>query len=47
VSAAVFARQLTASLESPYLRAASSSWLTAPQSAYWRVVQSILSLTER
>jgi N-acetylglucosaminyl-diphospho-decaprenol L-rhamnosyltransferase len=38
------ASHLTASLDSPYLAAASSPLLSAPQAAYWRLVRLALSL---
>jgi GT2 family glycosyltransferase len=41
------ARQLTASLDSPYLRSAGGTHLSFPQEAYWRVVRRLLSLTAR
>jgi N-acetylglucosaminyl-diphospho-decaprenol L-rhamnosyltransferase len=42
-----FAAHLTSSLESPYLSAASSPWVSLPQGAYWRAVQAILALPGR
>lgn len=41
------AARLTASLDSPYLSAASSPWLSEPLELYWRLVRRILSLLER
>jgi N-acetylglucosaminyl-diphospho-decaprenol L-rhamnosyltransferase len=41
------AEQLTASLDSPYLTAASSPLLSIPQAIYWRLVRRVLSLLER
>jgi N-acetylglucosaminyl-diphospho-decaprenol L-rhamnosyltransferase len=38
------ASHLTASLDSPYLAAASHPLLSAPQAAYWRLVRLVLSL---
>lgn len=45
IGAAEFASHLTASLDSPYLAAADTPLVNAPQSAYWWLVRSILSLT--
>jgi N-acetylglucosaminyl-diphospho-decaprenol L-rhamnosyltransferase len=39
IGAAEFAARLTASLESPYLAAASKPWLSGPQALYWRIVR--------
>jgi GT2 family glycosyltransferase len=47
VSAVEFARHLSASLDSPYLAAAQSRWLTVPQALYWRAVQGALSIRGR
>ncbi len=47
VSAAEFATHLTSSLDSPYLSAADSRWLSAPQALYWTLVRRILSLLAR
>jgi GT2 family glycosyltransferase len=47
IGASEFAAHLTASLDSPYLAAAGSPWITGPQSAYWRVARAILSLLAR
>jgi N-acetylglucosaminyl-diphospho-decaprenol L-rhamnosyltransferase len=44
IGAREFAGHLTASLESPYLEAASRPWLSVPQAIYWRVVRQALSL---
>jgi GT2 family glycosyltransferase len=41
------ATHLTASLDSPYLSAADTPLIALPQSAYWRAVRAILSLTKR
>jgi len=41
------AEQLTSSLDSPYLAAASSPWMSIPQAIYWRLVRRGLSLLER
>jgi N-acetylglucosaminyl-diphospho-decaprenol L-rhamnosyltransferase len=41
------AEQLTSSLDSPYLAAASSRLLSVPQAIYWRLVRGVLSLLER
>ena len=42
-----FAAHLTASLDSPYLSAAHSPQLSAPQAIYWRLVRRALSLLAR
>ncbi|MHB8240377.1 MAG: glycosyltransferase family 2 protein [Solirubrobacteraceae bacterium] len=42
VSAAEFAAHLTSSLDSPYLGAASSPWITRPQALYWRFARMLL-----
>jgi N-acetylglucosaminyl-diphospho-decaprenol L-rhamnosyltransferase len=47
VGAAELAGRLTSSLNSPYLRAADSRWLSAPQALYWRLVSGALSLLAR
>jgi GT2 family glycosyltransferase len=47
IGAAEFASHLTSSLDNPYLQAASSRWLSAPQALYWRLVRGILSLPAR
>lgn len=47
ISALEFSRQLTRSLDSPYLAAANSPWLNVPQAAYWRLVRGALALLER
>jgi GT2 family glycosyltransferase len=47
VSAAEFASHLSASLDSPYLAAAQSRWLSVPQALYWRVVLGALSARAR
>jgi hypothetical protein len=47
VSAAEFASHLTSSLDSPYLSAADSRWLSAPQALYWTLVRRMLSLLAR
>ncbi len=44
LSAADFAKQLTSSLDSPYLVAAHSPWLRLPQALYWSLVKALLSL---
>jgi N-acetylglucosaminyl-diphospho-decaprenol L-rhamnosyltransferase len=44
IGSRAFASHLTASLDSPYLAAASSPLLSAPQAAYWRLVRLALSL---
>jgi N-acetylglucosaminyl-diphospho-decaprenol L-rhamnosyltransferase len=44
ISTGEFADQLTSSLESPYLSAAGSPWLAAPQALYWRLVRGVLAL---
>jgi GT2 family glycosyltransferase len=47
VGASKFAAHLTSSLDSPYLQAAQSRWLSAPQAAYWSLVRRVLSLLDR
>jgi len=47
IGAAELASRLTSSLDSPYLSAASSRWLSVPQALYWRLVSGILSLPAR
>ncbi len=47
IGAAELASHLTSSLDSPYLSAAHSRWLSVPQALYWRLVSDILSLTRR
>jgi len=47
VTASEFASHLTASLDNPYLSAASSPLLSAPQALYWRLVLRVLSLVAR
>jgi len=47
IGAAELASRLTSSLESPYLSAADSRWLSVPQALYWRLVSRILSLPAR
>jgi len=42
-----FAAHLTSSLDSPYLSAADSRWLSVPQALYWRLVSGVLSLRSR
>jgi GT2 family glycosyltransferase len=42
IGAREFAAHLTSSLDSPYLSAASSPWLSAPQAIYWRAVCRVL-----
>ncbi len=44
ISSRALATHLTASLDSPYLAAASSPLLSAPQAAYWRLIRVALSL---
>ncbi len=39
IGATEFASCLTSSLDSPYLRAADSRWLSVPQALYWRLVR--------
>jgi N-acetylglucosaminyl-diphospho-decaprenol L-rhamnosyltransferase len=47
ITARAFAERLTSSLESPYLAAAHSRWLSVPQAAYWRAVRGVMALLER
>lgn len=47
IGAASFACHLTASLDNPYLGSARSSPLSALQAAHWRMVQSLLLLSDR
>ena len=47
IGAAELASRLTSSLDSPYLSAADSRWLSVPQALYWRLVSGILSLPAR
>jgi hypothetical protein len=47
VSAVEFAGHLTSSLDSPYLSATDSRWLSVPQALYWTLVRRILSLLRR
>ncbi len=47
IGANELSEHLTASLESPYLAAASSPWLSVPQATYWRLVRQALSLLAR
>jgi N-acetylglucosaminyl-diphospho-decaprenol L-rhamnosyltransferase len=47
IGAAEFARQLTSSLDSPYLGGIASTPLAALQAAYWRTVQRLLAVLER
>jgi N-acetylglucosaminyl-diphospho-decaprenol L-rhamnosyltransferase len=44
IGSRAFASHLTASLDSPYLAAASNPLLSAPQTLYWRLVRLALSL---
>jgi GT2 family glycosyltransferase len=44
VDAREFARHLTSSLDSPYLSAAHTPWLGAPQALYWRLVRRALAV---
>jgi GT2 family glycosyltransferase len=44
IGAREFAAHLTASLDSPYLAAARSPWLSLPQALYWRLVRGALAL---
>jgi N-acetylglucosaminyl-diphospho-decaprenol L-rhamnosyltransferase len=46
IGAHEFATHLTASLDSPYLAAAGSPLLSAPQAAYWALVRRALSLVD-
>jgi N-acetylglucosaminyl-diphospho-decaprenol L-rhamnosyltransferase len=45
IGAAEFASHLTSSLDSPYLSAADSRWLSVPQALYWRLILGVLSLS--
>ena len=47
IGSSEFAGHLTSSLESPYLAAATSSWLSVPQALYWRLVRRALSVPAR
>ena len=47
IGSAEFAGRLTSSLDSPYLTAADSRWLSVPQALYWRLVSRTLSLLAR
>ncbi len=47
ISAREFSGHLTSSLESPYLAAAASPWLSVPQAIYWNLVRQTLSLLAR
>ena len=47
IGAAELASRLTSSLDSPYLSAAGSRWVSVPQALYWRLVSAILSLPAR
>jgi N-acetylglucosaminyl-diphospho-decaprenol L-rhamnosyltransferase len=47
IGTAEFATRLTSSLDSPYLAAADSRWLSSPQALYWTLVRRILSLLAR
>lgn len=47
IGAAEFAGHLTSSLDSPYLSAGDSRWLSAPQALYWTLVCRILSVLAR
>ena len=47
IRATELASHLTSSLDSPYLSAADSRWLSVPQALYWRLVSGILSLQAR
>jgi N-acetylglucosaminyl-diphospho-decaprenol L-rhamnosyltransferase len=47
IGAREFAAHLTSSLESPYLVAAHSPWLSVPQAIYWRLVRQALSVLAR
>jgi N-acetylglucosaminyl-diphospho-decaprenol L-rhamnosyltransferase len=47
IGAAEFATHLTSSLDSPYLGAADSRWLSAPQALYWTLIRRILSVSAR
>jgi N-acetylglucosaminyl-diphospho-decaprenol L-rhamnosyltransferase len=47
IGATEFASCLTSSLDSPYLRAADSRWLSVPQALYWRLLSGALSLLAR
>lgn len=47
IGALEFSRQLTCSLDSPYLEGAGSPWLNVPQAAYWRLVRGALALLGR
>lgn len=47
IGAREFASHLTSALDSPYLSAAESSWLSVPQALYWTLVRRILSLSAR
>ena len=44
IGAREFAAHLTSSLESPYLAAAHSPWLSLPQAVYWRLVRRALAI---
>lgn len=47
IGAAEFAGHLTSLLDSPYVSAADSRWLNAPQALYWKLVRRALSLLAR
>lgn len=47
ISAAGLARHLTSSLDSPYLTAVDSRWVSVPQAFYWRLVSRTLSMLTR
>lgn len=47
IGAAEFASHLTSSLDSPYLSAANSRWLSGLQALYWTLVRHTLSLLAR
>jgi GT2 family glycosyltransferase len=47
VAVGAFASHLTASLDSPYLNAASTRWVSVPQALYWRSVRRALTLLAR
>jgi GT2 family glycosyltransferase len=47
IKARELAERLTASLDSPYLTAASSPAIRVPQALYWRAVRRVLALLER
>ncbi|MGO8906778.1 MAG: glycosyltransferase family 2 protein [Solirubrobacteraceae bacterium] len=44
IGAREFASHLTSSLDSPYMAAARSPWLSLPQVLYWRLVRRVLAL---